>query len=58
LGQTEGSTGRHSTPHLRQKPPRPGLKPCRWKVRPLHLTSCLTDAFRTSTTLSEGTPLR
>jgi hypothetical protein len=33
-GQTELSTGRHSIPHLRQKPPRPGLKPCRWKARP------------------------
>jgi hypothetical protein len=29
LGQTEGSMGRHSTSHLRQKPPRPGLRPCR-----------------------------
>jgi ribonuclease HI len=28
----EGSTGRHTTLHLRQKPPRPGLRPCRWKA--------------------------
>jgi hypothetical protein len=31
-GQTEGSTGHHSTTHLRRKPPRPGLRPCRWKA--------------------------
>jgi ribonuclease HI len=33
-GQTEGSTGRHSTLHLRRKPPRPGLRPSRWKAQP------------------------
>jgi ribonuclease HI len=29
-GRAEASMGHHSTLHLRQKPPRPKLRPCRW----------------------------
>jgi hypothetical protein len=54
-GQTEGSMGRHSIPHLRWKPPRPGLKPCRWKARPHQPTPSLTGVFCTSTISLEGT---
>jgi hypothetical protein len=57
-GQTEGSTGRRSTLHLRQKPPRPGLRPCRWKARSHQPTSSLTGVFRTSTISLEGTSPR
>jgi ribonuclease HI len=34
IGANGGSTGHHSTLHLRRKPAHSGLKPCRWKARP------------------------
>jgi ribonuclease HI len=34
LGSDGGVHGTSLDPHLRQKPPRPGPKPCRWKIDP------------------------
>jgi hypothetical protein len=44
----------HSIPLLRQKLPRPGLKPCKREGRPHQPTSSPTSVFRTSTISLEG----
>jgi ribonuclease HI len=48
----------HSTLYLRRKPPRPGLRPCKWKARPRQTTPSLTGVYRTSTISLEGTSPR
>jgi hypothetical protein len=53
----EGPIVHCSAPHLRWKPPRPGLTSCRWKARPYQPTSSPTDVFHTSTvSLKESSP--
>jgi hypothetical protein len=58
LRAIEGVDSLSLDPHLRQRPPRPGLMSCRQKALHHQLTSSLTSAFRTSTVLFEGSSLK
>jgi ribonuclease HI len=51
---TGGSTVYHSTPYLRQRPPRSGQTSCRRKARLYQLNSSSTSVSRTSTVSFEG----
>jgi hypothetical protein len=57
LGMIEGVNGLSCDPHLRQKPPRPGLMSCRRKAHHHPPTSSPTGAFCTSTVSFKGNSL-